>query len=46
MAVRRLKKDGLVRVQNGGEVSLTAAGRAARSLENERALAPGVRYSR
>src|ERR1700726_4825217 len=27
MAVRRLKKDGLVRVQNGGEVSLTAAGR-------------------
>jgi DtxR family transcriptional regulator, iron-dependent repressor len=27
MAVRRLKKDGLVRVQNGGEVSLTPAGR-------------------
>ena len=27
MAVRRLKKDGLVRVQSGGEVSLTAAGR-------------------
>ena len=27
MAVRRLKKDGLVRVQNSGEVSLTAAGR-------------------
>jgi DtxR family Mn-dependent transcriptional regulator len=27
MAVRRLKRDGLVRVQNGGEVSLTAAGR-------------------
>ncbi len=27
MALRRLKKDGLVRVQNGGEVSLTAAGR-------------------
>ena len=27
MAVRRLKKDGLVRVQNSGEVSLKAAGR-------------------
>src|SRR5712691_6347255 len=27
MAVRRLKKDGLVRVQSSGEVSLTAAGR-------------------
>jgi DtxR family Mn-dependent transcriptional regulator len=27
MALRRLKKDGLVRVQSGGEVSLTAAGR-------------------
>ena len=27
MAVRRLKKDGLVRVQSGGEVSLTPAGR-------------------
>ena len=27
MALRRLKKDGLVRVQNGGEVSLTPAGR-------------------
>src|SRR6202165_4820754 len=27
MAVRRLKRDGLVRVQNSGEVSLTAAGR-------------------
>src|SRR5882757_4378341 len=27
MAVRRLKKDGLVRVQGSGEVSLTAAGR-------------------
>lgn len=27
MALRRLKKDSLVRVQNGGEVSLTAAGR-------------------
>lgn len=27
MAVRRLKKDGLVRVESGGEVSLTAAGR-------------------
>ena len=27
MALRRLKKDGLVRVQNSGEVSLTAAGR-------------------
>jgi len=27
MALRRLKKDGLVRVQNTGEVSLTAAGR-------------------
>jgi len=27
MAVRRLKRDGLVRVQSGGEVSLTAAGR-------------------
>src|SRR3982074_1336423 len=26
MAVRRLKKDGLVRVQSSGEVSLTAAG--------------------
>src|SRR5246127_653055 len=27
MAVRRLRKDGLVRVQNGGEVALTSAGR-------------------
>src|SRR6202158_1933897 len=27
MALRRLKKDGLVRVQSSGEVSLTAAGR-------------------
>ena len=27
MAVRRLKRDGLVRVQSSGEVSLTAAGR-------------------
>src|ERR1700745_2440202 len=27
MAVRRLKKDGLVKVRSGGEVSLTAAGR-------------------
>jgi DtxR family Mn-dependent transcriptional regulator len=27
MALRRLKKDGLVRDQNSGEVSLTAAGR-------------------
>jgi DtxR family Mn-dependent transcriptional regulator len=27
MALRRLRKDGLVRVQGGGEVSLTAAGR-------------------
>ena len=27
MALRRLKKDGLVRVQNGGHVGLTAAGR-------------------
>lgn len=27
MAVRRLKKDGLVRVNNGGNVGLTAAGR-------------------
>src|SRR5450755_1491904 len=27
MALRRLKRDGLVRVQNSGEVSLTAAGR-------------------
>src|SRR4051794_24334546 len=27
MAMRRLKKDGLVRVQSGGEVSLTPAGR-------------------
>jgi len=27
MALRRLKKDGLVRVQNGGEVGLTSAGR-------------------
>ena len=27
MALRRLKKDGLVRVQNGGHVSLTPAGR-------------------
>ena len=27
MALRRLKRDGLVRVQSGGEVSLTAAGR-------------------
>lgn len=27
MAVRRLRKDGLVRVQNGGEVALTSSGR-------------------
>src|SRR5204862_3835338 len=27
MALRRLKKDGLVRVQTGGEVALTTAGR-------------------
>ena len=31
MAVRRLKKDGLVRVQSGGEVSLTPAGRKSRA---------------